>query len=192
VVIANHPFGGPEALAVAMLVMRARADVKVLGNNEAMRLPGFADWTYPLEIFGGEGAARQNLAVLRETFAHLRRGGAIVVFPAGAVSHWQRESARVEDPPWPLHTARIVAKSGARVLPVRVFGHNGPVFQILGMLHPLLRSALILREFLVMRHRTVRCRAGALLAQDDLPGEPAAMTRALRAAVYRVLEAEGN
>lgn len=185
-VIANHPLGGPEALAVSIIARRARCDVKVLGNVEALGLPGIRETILPLEILGGEGAARKNLRVLKGALEHLRAGGALVVFPGGAVSHWQWESARVEDPPWSLHTARLVRKSGARVLPVRVFGQNGPLFQIIGSLHPLLRSALLLRAFLAMRGRAVRCRAGRLLDSADLPRDPESMTAALRAAVYGV------
>ncbi len=146
----------------------------------------------PLEILGGEGATRKNLGVLKQTLAHLRTGGAVVVFPAGAVSHWQWETACVEDPPWPLHTARIVRKSGAQVLPVRVFGKNGPLFQILGAIHPLLRSALLVRAFLALKGQAVRCRAGNLLKACDLPRDPEELTAALRAAVYDVFSGDGN
>jgi putative hemolysin len=91
-----------------------------------------------------------------------------------------------------LHTARIVTRTGAQVLPVRVFGQNGPLFQILGALHPLVRSALLPRAFLAMRRRVVRCRAGHSLRAADLPRDAAEATRALRAAVEAVFLDDGN
>ncbi len=191
VMIANHPHGGAEPLALTTLALRARPDVKVFGNVEVQALAGIEKWLLPLEILG-EGAARKNLSVMKQALNHLRGGGLLAVFPAGAVSHWQRETGRVEDPPWPPHTARIVNKSGASVLPVRFFGQNGPLFQALGMIHPLLRSALIPRAFLAMRGRTVRCRAGMVLNRSDLPRDPEEINIALRRAVYGVFPGDGN
>ncbi len=192
VLIANHPFGGAEALALMNLALRARPDFKALGNVEVQALAGIEKWLLALEILDTEGAERKNLAVLKRALAHLQDGGGLAVFPAGAVSHWQRDTARVEDPPWSPHIARIVRKSGASVLPVRFFGQNGVLFQILGMIHPLLRSALIPRAFLAMRDGTMRCRAGKVLKYSELPRQLEAITATLRDAVYGVLPGEGN
>jgi putative hemolysin len=192
VMIANHPFGGPDALALAAMAIEAREDARILGNAESLALPGVERWIMPLEILGGPRAARANPGILKGALAHLCNGGLLVVFPAGAVSHWQWATARVEDPPWPLHTARLVNKAGAAVLPVRVFGRNGPLFQILGAIHPLVRSALIPRSFLAMKGRLIRARAGTSLTGRDLPRDPGEMTAALRAAVYGVSPGDGN
>jgi len=192
VLIANHPLGGPEPLALSTLALRARSDFKVLGNVEVGALAGIEEWLLPLEILDGEGAVRRNLGMMKRALTHLREGGVLGVFPAGAVSHWQWKTARVEDPSWFSHTARIVKKSGASVLPIRFFGQNGPVFQFLGMVHPLLRSALIPRAFLAMRGRTLRCRAGKLLNRSELPGDPDETNSSLRAAVYGVFPGDGN
>ena len=103
------------------------------------------------------------MAALREALAHVRGGGVLVLFPGGAVSHWQWGSRRVEDPPWPTHAARLILKAGAPVVPVRFFGRNGNLFQLAGLVHPALRTALIPRAFLAMRGKTLRCAAGERL-----------------------------
>ena len=130
--------------------------------------------------------------MLREALAHVRSGGVLVVFPAGAVAHWQWSSARVEDPRWPAHTARLVKKSGADVLPVWISGRNGPLFQLLGALHPLLRSALLPRAFLARKGQRVSCEAGALLDSSEMPEDVGRMTDVLRAAVEEIAEPAGN
>ncbi len=190
VVIANHPFGGADALAVAALVTRARPDVRILANRELLALPGVAPYLLPLDILGDEQSRQGNLRVLREGLAHLRAGGCLLAFPAGAVAHWQREQARVADPPWPGHVARMVARAGASVVPVGVRGQNGPLFHLLGAIHPFVRSALLPRAFLAMRDRTVTCRAGEAIAAASLPSR--LRTRALRQAVETVLADPGN
>ncbi len=192
VVIANHPFGGADAVALPALVLRARSDVKVLGNSETSAIGGMDRHVLPLEILGGESAVRRNVAMLRQALEHLQSGGALVVFPAGAVAHWQWHSARVEDPSWPGHTARLIRRSGADVLPVWFEGRNGPVFQLLGALHPLLRSALLPRAFLGKRGQLVSCHAGPLLRNPDLPQDATGMTGFLREAVEQVSGTELN
>ncbi len=192
VIIANHPFGGMDGLAVAALATRSRPDVRFLVNAELLALPGAGDYLLALEILGEDGAPRRNSASLKQAVRHLRNAGVLVVFPAGAVAHWQWRTARVEDPPWPLHAARIVRRARAPVLPIRVFGRNGPLFQILGACHPMLRTALICRAFLAMRGHTIACRAGPLLPFAALPENPAALSTALRHAVESVPPNSGN
>ena len=192
VVIANHPFGGADALAVAALATRARSNVRILANRELLALPGVESYLLPLEILGDEQGQRRNLGVLREGLAHLRDGGCLLAFPAGAVAHWQWEQARVADPPWPGHIARMVARADASVVPVGVTGRNGALFHLLGAIHPFVRSALLPRAFLAMRGRTVTCRAGDLIAATALPSGYGESTQILRRAVETVLSDPGN
>ena len=87
-----------------------------LGNAELAAIPGMGERLLPLRILGEQGAERGNIATLRRALAHLRAGGLLGIFPAGAVAHWHWESARVEDPPWPPHAARLIRKSGADIV----------------------------------------------------------------------------
>lgn len=192
IVIANHPFGGADAVAMAAMVARVRPDARILANAELLGMPGMDEWLLPLQILGEAGAESANFANLRRALRHVRSGGLLVMFPAGAVAHWQWQTGRVEDPPWPGHAARLVGKTGTPVLPVRFFGANGAWFQLLGAIHPLIRSALIPRAYLSMGGKCVRCRAGKLLTPGEMPGDSEELTAVLRAAVEGVQEDVGN
>lgn len=186
IVIANHPFGGADAVALGVLCKRVRPDTLMLANAEASLLAPLQPSLLPLEIMGGERRAQKNLGTLRSALGHLRRGGLLVVFPAGAVAHWQAVSARVEDPPWSDQISRLIGIAGGPVLPVGFPGRNGDLFQLIGMLHPLVRSGLLPRMFLKMQGQTVRCRAGALIAAGAWPEDLRERTRFLRQAVEAV------
>jgi putative hemolysin len=183
VVIANHPFGGADALALPALCMRVRRDVKVLANAEVKGIKALAPHLLPLEIMGGRAADRRNVKVLRDALLHVQGGGLLVVFPAGAVSYWQCDSARVEDPPWPEHTARLVDRAQCPVLPVWFHGGNPVWWQLLARVHGFLRTGFIPRAFLALKGKTVRCSAGTLLGPGDWPEEVSARNRYLRQAV---------
>ena len=186
VVIANHPFGGADALALSALCKRVRTDMRILANGDVEGIKAISPWLMPLEVMGEEGSERKNLRVLRDALGHIRSGGLLVIFPAGAVSYWQHATARVEDPPWPDHTARMIGKANAPVLPVRFFGRNHAWWQVLAKVHPYLRSGFIPRAMLAMRGETVRCAAGPIISPGAWPDEIPARTRFLREAVENV------
>ena len=183
VVIANHPFGGADAIALPALCKRVRKDTMILANADVCGIRAISPWMYPLEVMGGAESERRNLKILLEAMAHVRNSGLLVIFPAGAVSCWQADSARVEDPPWPDHTARMVGKLKVPVLPVRFHGRNPVWFQIVAKLHPFLRSGFIPRVFVETKGKTVRCSGGELIAPGDWPEDLGERTRFLRKAV---------
>lgn len=190
IVVANHPFGGADAIALTGLCARKRPDTRVLANAITAELPGTEKWTIPLEILGETGATQSNRGAMKQSLSLLRSGGILVVFPAGAVSRWRRDLGRVADPEWTDHVARLAAKTGVPVLPVRFFGKNPPWFEFLGAIHPILRSALIVRVFLAGRGQKVMCRPGSSIGSESLVrlGDTAKMTAAIRSAVESIPE----
>jgi putative hemolysin len=53
-------------------------------------------------------------------------------------------------------------------VPVFFAGHNGPFFQCLGLLHPLLRTALLPREALNKNGRTIQVKVGQVIGRKKL------------------------
>ncbi len=188
IVIANHPFGGADAIALSGLCIQKRLDVKVLANAMGARLPGMKQWTIPLQILGEDGATQSNRAAMKDALGHLRSGGVLVVFPAGAVSRWRNDLGRIADPPWSEHVARLALKTQTSVLPVKIFGHNPGWFELLGRIHPMVRSALIVRVCLSSRGQLIRCRASKLISVEKLEEREKnkSLTRYLREKVEEI------
>lgn len=190
VIVANHPFGGADAIALTGVCAEYRPDTKVLANAMSSDLSGTAKWTIPLHIMGESGSTRMNRLAMKVSLDHLRSGGLLVVFPAGAVSRWRNDLARIADPEWSQHIARLVTKTSSPVLPVRFFGNNPLWFELLGTVHPMLRSALIVRTFLMCSGKSVRFRAGKLLMEKHLSAESTTegVTQVMRNAVESIVE----
>src|SRR5581483_4801835 len=165
VVVANHPYGGPEALLLAHMLLKIRPDVRLMANYLLRQIAEIRDYLIDVDPFGGETSARRNAAPLRRC---LRSGGMLLTFPAGAVAHLQWRSGRIADPPWDSSIARLVQLSRAGVVPVYIHGRNSLRFQILGLLHPLLRTAMLPREFADRAGRHIDLRIGAPIAHDAL------------------------
>ncbi|MFZ5813255.1 MAG: lysophospholipid acyltransferase family protein [Thermodesulfobacteriota bacterium] len=163
VVVANHPFGGVEGLILAGLLSSVRPDVKIMANFLLRRIPELAEFFIFVDPFGSDASAKKNIRPLKQSLAHLRQGGILGVFPAGEVSHLQFKNRRpsVSDPAWSATVARIVRKTGATVVPMFFNGANSRLFQILGLVHPFLRTALLPREFFNKANTPIEIRIGS-------------------------------
>ncbi|SHJ17524.1 Putative hemolysin [Malonomonas rubra DSM 5091] len=168
ILIANHPYGGIEGLILIDLLSKRRPDFKVMANFMLSRIPQLRERLINVDPFGGEDAAKTNLAPLRQSLNHLKQGGLLVIFPAGEVSSYQAEQKLVCDPTWSSTLPRLVRLSKAPVLPVFFPGENGPLFQLAGRIHPCLRTALLPRMLLNKAGQELEVRIGNLLQSKKL------------------------
>ena len=145
------------------LLSRVRPDVKIMANYLLGRIPELAGVLLPVDPFGSRHAVIKNMGALREAFRWLGEGHLLAVFPAGSVSHINLRQRRIVDPEWNAGIARIVRRSRARVVPVFFDGANSLFFQIAGMVHPKLRTALLPREFLNKGKRVISVRIGNVI-----------------------------
>ena len=185
-VVANHPFGGLEGIILGSLLNSVRQDVKVLGNYLLHIIPEIRPHLISLNPFGGTHASRSNIGALREAIRLLQSGGALITFPAGEVSSLRLDQRRVTDPEWSPHTASLVKHSGCNVLPVFFEGRNSPFFQVMGMVHPRLRTALLAHELFRRRGNTIPLQIGHPISHRKLLklGSEPEMTHYLRVKTY--------
>ncbi len=160
VVVANHPFGAIDGVILGDIFTRVRPDVRLLGNHRLAGVPEIRDWVIPVDPYGGGDAARANIGGIKAAVRWLKQGGTLGVFPAGTVSHLRVREARISDPPWHANVARLVRATGATVVPVFFEGRNSMVFQLAGLIHPLLRTALLPSELLKKSNSRVSVRIG--------------------------------
>ncbi|MGA0173910.1 MAG: lysophospholipid acyltransferase family protein [Phycisphaerales bacterium] len=186
VFVANHAMGAPDAIAMAAFAEQVRPDTRFIVNRLLALLPRIAERSFLVDPFGGLEATRRSAAGMRQAIEHLNSGGAIAVFPAGEVSHltWDRRS--VSDPAWNPLVAKLIARSKATVVPVYFHGRNRWSFQIAGLMHPRLRTALLARETLAAAGRTVSFSVGSAIPWTRLAthGEPEEVIEYLRARTY--------
>lgn len=158
VVVANHPFGLVEGAILGAVVACVRPDFKFLANSLLAGVPALHSWLISVDPFGG--AAKENWRSLRASVDWLKQGGVLVTFPAGEVASLQFPKMQIADPAWNANVARLIQISGATALPAYFHGANGAGFQIAGLIHPRLRTALLPRELANKRGRTIRVSAG--------------------------------
>jgi putative hemolysin len=168
IVIMNHPFGGIEGLLVSSLLLSRRKDIKIMANFLLASIPGMTDLFIPVDPFDRKKSRHRNIKALRESIRWVDQGGMLVVFPSGEVSHFQFKERRTVDPPWNPGVLHTIQNTQAPVLPIFFKGKNGPFFQIAGLIHPRLRTALLPREILNKQNRSIEVRVGSLIPSKNM------------------------
>ena len=183
IVAANHPTGALDGLTLLSLIARRRSDVKILANRWLARVTPLAGDLVPVDAFG-DGRIR-NQRALRDAVRWVRGGGALCVFPAGAVSHLQPGLGAIADPPWHDGIGGLVRLTGASVVPCFLAGRNSLLFQLAGLVHPWVRTALLPRELAQRQGTPSVARFGSRIPAGGFHGaSDRDITRRLREIVY--------
>jgi putative hemolysin len=182
-VVANHPLGMQDALALLQLLSSVRSDVRILGNDWLAVVPPLRKLLLPVDVFGNGATSR-----LRGIYRALDNGEALIVFPAGEVS--RVGPAGVRDGRWSDGFARLSLRSKAPVLPVHVAARNSTMFYGLSMLAKPLSTAMLPREAVAPGERRIGFSIGALVSAEELQrrsgGSSEQAARLMRRHVYRV------
>lgn len=195
VVVANHPHGMLDGLALAHLVHQRRDDVRVLTSHVLAHIEELAGLCLFVDPFGGASAAARSRAGLRAARKWLDAGRALVVFPAGEVAHSPLDLCGTAiDSPWQTTAARLALATGASVVPAFVRGRNRARFYRAGYLHERLRTLLLGRELLHHRGRPVAVRVGAPISTDlsGAEGDAPEVTARYRGAVEALAVSSGS
>lgn len=167
-VVANHPYGLIEGLALDTLVLGRRSDVKVMVWHMVAKLPGLRDRGIYVDPLRLRDNRKLNIQGFRKAIDLLTRGGALMVFPAGKVARFTWSQRAIVDPPWNPHIARLARRTKAAVLPVYFHGHNGLPFQLAALMLPTLHQSLIVREVNNKRGSILRATIGQLVPPEDV------------------------
>jgi len=182
ILVANHPLGAMDALALIDLVGSVRPDVRILANEVLTQLGPLRELLLPLDVFGGQ--ARGGL---REAYRALQKEQALIVFPAGEVSRIRPQGVR--DGRWSDGFLRFARKTGAAVVPVHVEAHNSATFYTLSMLSKPLSTLLLPREIFSGGAQRITLTVGAPVTTPAMAharlSEPQLAQR-MRAHVYRL------
>jgi len=180
VIVANHPLGAFDALALVHLVSSVRRDVRILANDVLSQLAPLSSLLLSVNVFGSSGAFAGRL---RDAYRALENEQALIVFPAGEVS--RMGPAGVRDGRWSSGFVRMARHAGAPVLPVHIAAHNSPTFYGVSMLAKPLSSLLLPREMFAPQQLGIS--VGEPVAATELgaaDAEPVA--QAMRRHVYQL------
>lgn len=168
IVVSNHPYGILDGLMMGHILSKTRGDFRILANSVFRKAEDLNRIVLPISFDETKEAVKLNLETRKAALDYLAAGGAIGVFPGGTVSTSATPFSQPMDPGWRSFTAKMIAKSGATVVPVYFDGHNSRMFQLASHLHFSLRMGLLIREFRARVGTPVRVVVGEPIPVADL------------------------
>ncbi|MBK1438867.1 lysophospholipid acyltransferase family protein [Parapedobacter sp. ISTM3] len=167
IAVANHPYGGIEGLILLKILCAARPETKVVANFLLQHIPNLSGYFIGINPFHEE-AHLSNVAGLRQVLAAVKQGMPVAMFPAGEVSAYQPALQQVTDKRWHPVVGKLLAKAGVPIVPIYFHGHNGLLFNLLGMLHPKLRTARLAAELFNKHGHEVHLRIGMAISPEKI------------------------
>jgi 1-acyl-sn-glycerol-3-phosphate acyltransferase len=135
--VSNHPTGFCETILIPEILYKIRPDLKIIANQVLPIFPQTKDLILRTDVYSTSPTA-QNVKILKETLQHLKDGGALLIFPAGAVGQLQNNV--VTDTQWNKAFAQFALKLEAPIIPIHVSGKNPSWFYTLRKIHPILTT----------------------------------------------------
>jgi putative hemolysin len=161
IVVANHPFGCVEGVALAQKLKQVRPDVKVLANNALSMFTEISE--YFIFINPLSSSNPENAKAIRQCKQHLNSGGVLLIFPAGKVSYFRPEKQRICDDVWNRLPANLAKSTKSPVLPIFIEGHNSQLFINLGRIYYRFKLIMLFREMLKHKGKPINLHLGHVL-----------------------------
>lgn len=154
IIIANHPIGSLDGLALIKCVREIRSDIKVVANSMLMSIEALHELLLPVNNMRGN-TPKQNLQNINK---HLRDDGALLIFPAGEVSRLRPQGVR--DTEWHHGFLRMAKANQCPILPVYIDAKNSALFYGVSMLFKPAATALLVKEMFHQKDKTIHFKVG--------------------------------
>ncbi|MDO8343230.1 MAG: lysophospholipid acyltransferase family protein [Cellvibrio sp.] len=183
IIIANHPIGSLDGLALLRLVSEVRKDVKIIANDMLMAFEPLHDLLLPLDNMT-RAAYKQSYKNILQS---LNNDEAIIIFPAGEVS--RASPTGIKDGKWQAGFLHFARKTNAPLLPIFVSAKNSMLFYSASMIFKPLATALLAHEMFNKRSAEIKFRVGEMIPHHALESDKLAdkaLIKRLKKHVYKI------
>lgn len=189
ITVSNHPCGHVDGISLVETFGHVRPDYKVMVNRILSRIEPLQDNFISVTPTGKERMTptAASIAGIKEALSHLRSGGALGLFPSGAVSDLSLKDRCIRDREWQEAVVRLIMKAGVPVLPVRFFDGNSALYYALGLIDWRVRLLRLPAEVFDKKGKTMHIGIGKPISVEEqrhFEGDPDAFRSFLRGRVY--------
>ena len=178
VVVANHPTGIADGIAMHDMLSHWRDDIVYMANRDALRVNiRLADALIPVEWRESARTATKTKETLKLTSRAISRGAALVIFPSGRLAAWKDGGLR--ERPWMASAVTLAKKHGLPIVPMRLTARNSGLFYFVSRFSQELRDMTIFHELLNKKGKRFDFSIAPPIAPAEL-GEASEATRRLQ------------
>ena len=146
ITVSNHAYGGIDGVLLLKILPAVRPDYKIIMNFLLAKIKPIEDFGFKVNPFERLPQVQSSYGGLKEALLHLQHGHPLGMFPAGEVAALHLSTGNITDKKWPHSILKLIRTAKVPVVPVYFAGHNSVLFSILGMIHPMLRTARLPAE----------------------------------------------
>lgn len=169
ITISNHPYGSIDGIILADIFGHRTPDYKIMANRILERVEALAPSLISVTPTGAERTTptTESIIGIRRALKHLHDGGALGLFPAGAVSNLDLRHRCVSDRTWQPAIIRLIARAHVPIVPVHFIDGNSYLYYILGLIDWRIRLLRLPAELFNKHHRPTRLYIGAPISADE-------------------------
>ena len=145
-IVANHPFGVIDGLILCSELSKVRQDYKIITHQVLRQAPAVMHQILPIDFDTTEAALRTNMMTRKDAVKQVEDGGAVVLFPAGAISLAPNVIGKAEDAEWKTFAAKLASIENTTILPVFFEGQNSFSYMLARKMSQTLGYSLMFRE----------------------------------------------
>jgi len=161
VIVANHPLGTLDGLALLKMVHKIRPDVKVVANQMLGTLNALKPLFLTVDNIGGK-TTRDSL---KEIINYVKNDSAVIIFPAGEVSRLGPKG--IKDGEWSKGFLNIANNANAPVLPIHINGRNSFLFYALSIIAKPVSTFWLVHEMFKQENKSIIFTVGEKIEHES-------------------------
>lgn len=161
VIIANHPLGALDALALLHVIQDVRKDIKIVASNFLSEFENLNDVLIPIENVKGK-MERDSVLAMHEA---LKKEQVVIIFPSGEVSRARPNG--IKDTKWRSGFLKLAQKMQAPILPIHIEAKNSKSFYFLSMISKSLATATIPHEMFKYQNKSISFNIGKSIPYES-------------------------
>jgi len=185
-ILANHPTGITDGVALYDALKLVRPDTMFYANSDAERVcKRFNEVLIPVEWVPAKRTRERTRVTLKMTDEAFEQNRPLAIFPAGRLARMR--NGVLTDPEWMPTAASLARKYELPILPVHMSGPFAFWFHTFAKVSAELRDITLFHELLNKEGKTYHLTFGPLIPAEHAMGDSTSVIRKLKHYIERVL-----
>lgn len=179
IIIANHPTGIADGIALYDSLIKYRKDIKFYANSDALRIcEKFSDVIIPIEWVYEKRTREKTKLTLTQTKQTIDNNMALAIFPAGRLA--RKINGKLIDPEWANSAVSIAKKYNVPILPIKIKGPEAHWFHFFDKFSQELRDITLFHELLNKKGKTYFLKAAPIIMPFEIDDDVKIATQKLK------------
>ncbi len=155
-IVANHPIGTLDGLALVKLVRAVRPDVRIVANKVLTYMEPLQSIFLSVNVLSNKASHKQ---IYKDMHSALENEEAVIIFPAGEVSRITPKGIR--DGQWKTGFIKLAKKTQSPVLPIYIKASNSAMFYASSIMNKPLSTLLLVKEMFNKKNQELKFTVGS-------------------------------